>query len=473
MAKLYLINGRIFREDSEKLSLLNGRILKSNTAAGGGSDTEVQGIVHDLVLDDTALATIAVDHDILGITHALILDDTELAEIGYVISGDIEVVGITHELVLDDTALATIANDVNVQTLPAVSSRELISDADLNDIGEWSGSAVGKFTATGVLTGTGLVKFDILTNSTVPAGDYEIRLTVDSIDGTGLVISRDTIEPLISIDASPRSYIERVTTTSAGVISLVRGTGTATSIVISEFSWKQVGLEVASDLATISVDHDIQCITHELVLDDTELATIANDVNVQTIVHDMVLDDTALADIESGINVNVEGITHELVLDDTKLATITRNHNVQCITDVLYISSGLADVNGSIERNKPRTGWDIKKRDVNLKYKAWKDTRKEQQDSDAAFMRMLLGEELQEGESLVVDDVMDVGTKKVRIRLDTTDALEGLQPALEAAVPFPVIVERMPRHKKKRRVITKEVVQRDDAEVMRRLFDII
>ena len=140
---------------------------------------------------------------------------------------------------------------------------------------------------------------------------------------------------------------------------------------------------------------------------------------------------------------------------------------------VTYIASGSRVYEPSITGGIPVVvapsggGWLYNKKNTKKRYDAFMRNREADARADEEFMRMLLGEQLQPGEKVVVDNLH----KKVRVRLEVDTDIEELAPQIQAAVPFPVIIERMKRRKKPRRIITKEVIMQDDAEIMKRLFN--
>ena len=90
-------------------------------------------------------------------------------------------------------------------------------------------------------------------------------------------------------------------------------------------------------------------------------------------------------------------------------------------------------------------------------------------------MRALLGHDLQEGEQIVVKNANSDTKRKVLIKINVDSDIEELAPQLAKIVPFPVIIERLPRRElpvRKRRKITREIILKDDADVMKRLFNI-
>ena len=138
--------------------------------------------------------------------------------------------------------------------------------------------------------------------------------------------------------------------------------------------------------------------------------------------------------------------------------------------NVTYIASGSrvyeASITGGIPVVSGGGGFRFDKKGTRRRYNQFMRNREADALADAEFMRMLLGEQLQPGEKVVVDNLH----KKVRVRLEIDAGIDEVAAEVKKAVPFPVIIERMTR--KKRRVVTKEVIMRDDAEIMKRLFNI-
>jgi len=216
---LYLVKGRIFYEDGDKLSLLNGSILNSETSAGG---------VDDLLAENVESSS-EVTSPAIGQVHVLTADDVQ--SVSEVTS---PAIGQKHVLAAND---AESASEVSV---PSVGQSNVLTANDVESASEVTSPAIGQAHV--------LAANDAESNSEVSTsaiGQVHV-LTADDVESNSEVSVPTLTEGTNALLAEDVESISEITVPSIGQVHVLLANDVESSSEVSSPTLDRPPVEIAA-----------------------------------------------------------------------------------------------------------------------------------------------------------------------------------------------------------------------------------